>query len=922
MASYGSCILKHDSLDSLNAASELPKEMIAKLKSYSSEKMFSSIEKMIQEARIARGDIEKQYTLYYRCAQLSKLICKQQDFNKFKLEHGAIFGLRFKESLDEADNLKAVLDKKYEEKMLRISQASAAETRAPKVVNIENAPDQANRLSSSVLISPKELVRMVEQAQPKKTAVIVDYRKDKSEIINYKNDHVITVVAVPYDLIVHGLIFTSLRNQLEVGQRPLLHRIGSCDLVVLMSDTSVELKNGQPLSGSPANLLSLALYEYNHEHHPKSRPLFMDGGFDNWRDQYPMYTRSDGTLKRNEPRDQLDHMVSNYKKACLMLDYPDLSPLRARPQEAARAPPAKPNGAPKTNGAVEVPNHLIKPEVKGGDASAVNGPKRLETTFSANDSAISTSSVKGTVPHSSWTTVAGTSTPAVVASNANPPATAQPPPPLKSTDLSANATPLPNVPPRPSHMRSTSSEHAGGPPVASGYHPSVTVGPTPPSATRQPMVDRSNKPNQQYEPAAVQVNGPTTFAQPPPPVLGLVPCLLLFKRFSNAIPLHPRLPLPDRSTKPVLISIDQEQQLLDIYNSMCDSTEGSSSRRGNPRPGYTGLYNMGNTCFMNATLQALFHTPLMLSIFSKENFMSRVNPHNKMGTGGVISAVFSAMMDVIWSGQYTAIKPQRFLRLFASQVNACLADGHQHDASEFQLFLLDALHEDTNQVTKRVSFEQNYKGGSHILNDAKDYEKKSRLFSCSPVNKIFNLQTVSELSCSACGEQSATFEECSLITVELPVHASRTSLQQCLSSHFSQTTLDGDCRWNCPRCRAPKRASRLTKLWSLPPVVVVHLKRFSMENGDYAKNTMPVDFDPSRLDLSEYLHQNSPENPEPYRLYAVTNHCGRLNSGHYTALVCHGTTGEWLRFDDESVSSSSANGINTSEAYMLYYKRA
>ncbi|VDN26763.1 unnamed protein product [Cylicostephanus goldi] len=71
-----------------------------------------------------------------------------------------------------------------------------------------------------------------------------------------------------------------------------------------------------------------------------------------------------------------------------------------------------------------------------------------------------------------------------------------------------------------------------------------------------------------------------------------------------------------------------------------------------------------------------------------------------------------------------------------------------------------------------------------------------------------------------------------------------------------------------------KRASRMTKLWSLPPVVVVHLKRFSMENGDYAKNTMPVDFDPSRLDLSEYLHENSPEIAEPYRLYAVTNHYG------------------------------------------------
>ncbi|XGW03612.1 hypothetical protein V3C99_015079 [Haemonchus contortus] len=536
----------------------------------------------------------------------------------------------------------------------------------------------------------------------------------------------------------------------------------------------------------------------------------------------------------------------------------------------------------------------------------VESTKRMETTFSAYDSAVSTSSINDTplLPQSS---AAGTSVlPSLpVSLKSAGDSELQPP-----SSIQKNIVP-PSVPTPPSQQPSEISKRdpCVGQPIASGYHPSVTVGSHPSMPPRMPMVDRSNKPNQQYDTAQESKIEPVRITSVSVPK-------------SNAHLAQPRLPLPDRSTKPVLISIDQEQQLLDIYNSMCDSTEGSSNRRGNPKPGYTGLYNMGNTCFMNATLQALFHTPLMLSIFSKENFMSRVNPHNKMGTGGVISAVFSAMMDVIWSGQYTAIKPQRFLRLFASQVNSCLADGHQHDASEFQLFLLDALHEDTNQVTKRVSFEQNYKGGSQIMNDAKDYEKKSRLFSCSPVNKIFNLQTVSELSCTACGEQSATFEECSLITVELPEHASRTSLHHCLSSHFSQTTLDGDCRWNCPKCRAPKPASRLTKLWSLPPVVVVHLKRFSMENGDYAKNTMPVEFDPGRLDLSEYLHEYSPESAEPYRLYAVTNHCGRLNSGHYTALVCHGTTGEWLRFDDESVSSSSASGINTSEAYMLYYKRS
>ncbi|KAE9421655.1 hypothetical protein Angca_006365 [Angiostrongylus cantonensis] len=805
MANCGSCALKYDSLESINEASELTKEMIARLKTHSSEKMFLSIEKMMQEARIARGDIEKQYMLYYRCAQLSKLIYKQNDFATFKAEHGAIFGLLFKEALDEADNLKAILSKKYEEKMLRISHSASVDK---KIVKDDSAAvfKQEFCSSSNILISPKELVRMVEHAKPKKTAVIVDFRKEKSELISYRNDHVITVITVPFELIVHGLIFTSLRNQLEVGQRPLLHRIGSCDLVVLMSDTGIELKNGEPVRGSPAHLLSMALYEYNHEHHPKSRPLFMDGGFDNWRDQYPVYTRCNGTLKRNEPRDQLDHMVNNYKKACLMLDYPDLSPQQSVQQF---------HDTPAVNESV-----------------TVGAPKR------------DLKKVSGTAE--------------VFA--------------LLSMLCVLIIQCLHHL--RHLNRRSTSNYF---------------------------------------------IRIPTS---PLPLVISIINFFTSESRQTcNAVLPQPRLPLPDRSTKPILMSIDQEQQLLDIYNSMCNSTEGSVNRCGNPRPGYTGLYNMGNTCFMNATLQALFHTPLMLSVFSKENFLSRVNPQNKMGTGGVISAVFSAMMDVIWSGQYTAIKPQRFLRLFASQVNACLADGHQHDASEFQLFLLDALHEDTNQVTKRVSFEQNYRGGSQIVNDAKDYERKSRLFACSPVNKIFNLQTVSELSCSACGEQSATFEECSLITVELPMHTSRTSLQQCLSSHFSQTTLDGDSRWNCPRCRAPKRASRLTKLWSLPPVVVVHLKRFSIENGDYAKNTMPVDFDPTRLDLSEYLHENSPESSETYKLYAVTNHSGRLNSGHYTALVCHGTTGEWLRFDDESVSTSSASGISTSEAYMLYYKR-
>uniref|UniRef100_A0A1I7XN32 Ubiquitin carboxyl-terminal hydrolase n=1 Tax=Heterorhabditis bacteriophora TaxID=37862 RepID=A0A1I7XN32_HETBA len=819
MTSSDSSGLNYASFESLRNDSELPADMIKKLQKYSCDDVFSSLEKMVQEARKSRGDMEKQYKLFYRSAELAQMIRKKNGFKDFLNTKEKIFGLRFKESVEETEKLTTLLTKKYEDKLLRSSLISKPPS-TPRIFDVQLQIEKGPHIIPQAIISPKELVRMVQQAQPKKSAVIIDYRSDKSETICYKNDNLITVVAVPNDLILPGLIFSTLRNQLEVGQRALLNRIGTSDMVVLMDDHTPHMINNEPVQKSKAQLLCLALYEkndlqYNRECPPKRRPLYMDGGFENWRDQYPVYTRSDSSIKRNEPKDMLDQMVSNYKKARLVFEYPDLSPQKFVPELSKLG-----------NGMTNVIENISKVSLAAGivsnsvqngisDNSGVTSVPvtRTETTFPVD----SNNSVSSVEEH--------------------------------SNDSSRATGPLSSVSPKTNGVASTDILSTSPKPYASkettiGF--GATINGDGSLLSRIPAVDRTNKP--------IQNTARPTFMATPRSALGS------------------GVPQPDRSTKPCLMSVDQEHQLLKIYSQMTESIEESSIQRGNPRPGYTGLYNMGNTCFMNATLQALFHTPQLADLFTKENFLSKVNPHNRMGTGGIISSVFSSMMDIVWSGQYSAIRPQRFLRLFANQVNSCLADGQQHDASEFQLFLLDALHEDTNQVLNRISFEQNYRGGLNINDDAKDYAEKNKRFAYSPINRVFN-------------------------------------------------RLDGDCRWNCPRCRSPQPAIRRTKLWTLPPVLVVHLKRFSMENGEYAKNTMNVEFDPALLDVSQHLHQRSQASLEGYRLYAVTNHRGRLNSGHYTALVCHARTGDWLRFDDESVTVASASSIDASDAYMLYYKK-
>ena len=57
-----------------------------------------------------------------------------------------------------------------------------------------------------------------------------------------------------------------------------------------------------------------------------------------------------------------------------------------------------------------------------------------------------------------------------------------------------------------------------------------------------------------------------------------------------------------------------------------------------------------------------------------------------------------------------------------------------------------------------------------------------------------------------------------------------------------------------------------------------------------------------------------------YDLYAVVNHRGELQGGHYTAYVLDNQK-QWLLFDDETVSVVyNKESIVSTNAYVLFYK--
>ena len=146
------------------------------------------------------------------------------------------------------------------------------------------------------------------------------------------------------------------------------------------------------------------------------------------------------------------------------------------------------------------------------------------------------------------------------------------------------------------------------------------------------------------------------------------------------------------------------------------------------------------------------------------------------------------------------------------------------------------------------------------------------------------------------------------------------TLERCLDLFTSPETLDDEDLWRCSHCKELRKASKKTDFWRLPPLLIVHLKRFSSHSGRMRdKLTDFVDFPLEGLDMTKRVLSNETGEDLIYDLYAVSNHFGSLGGGHYTAYAQ--VDGEWYNFDDARVTKvARPDDVKTDNAYVLFYR--
>ncbi|KAF8072770.1 UBP11 [Scenedesmus sp. PABB004] len=145
-------------------------------------------------------------------------------------------------------------------------------------------------------------------------------------------------------------------------------------------------------------------------------------------------------------------------------------------------------------------------------------------------------------------------------------------------------------------------------------------------------------------------------------------------------------------------------------------------------------------------------------------------------------------------------------------------------------------------------------------------------------------------------------------------------LEACVETFLQPEQLSEADEWYCPKCKTHVQAEKKLDLWSLPEVLVVHLKRFSYTRWNRDKLDTQVLFPLEGLDLSRYV-LGPQASPPLYDCYAVSNHYGGLGGGHYTAAAQMPDDRRWHCFDDSRVEEISPEAVQSRAAYVLFYRR-
>lgn len=273
-------------------------------------------------------------------------------------------------------------------------------------------------------------------------------------------------------------------------------------------------------------------------------------------------------------------------------------------------------------------------------------------------------------------------------------------------------------------------------------------------------------------------------------------------------------------------------------------------------PGYTGLANLGNSCYLNSTMQMLFVIPDFVKRFVdgaaqifQQSYTDPANDFNvqmaKLGIG-LLSGKYSVPPNTNNEDESRQGIPPRMFKTLIGRGHPGFSSNRQQDAQEFFLHLINVIdrhsrHQMNPTDCFKFNVEERYQCGRS--NKVKyNYRPEYLLPLPIPVETAINQEEVAAYEALK-KETETKGQKLDSNTLVRP----RIKLSSCLETFIRSETLE---QFYSTALNERTTAQKTTRLASFPDYLLIHLKKFTVrEDWTPVKLDVAVEM-PDMLDLS------------------------------------------------------------------------
>lgn len=339
--------------------------------------------------------------------------------------------------------------------------------------------------------------------------------------------------------------------------------------------------------------------------------------------------------------------------------------------------------------------------------------------------------------------------------------------------------------------------------------------------------------------------------------------------------------------------------------------------------GYTGLTNLGNTCFLNSCMQVINHTYEFNEFLNSKKYEKHMK---KDIPESIIIDEWNDLRTIMWSNN-GVVSPNRFVynvqQLAQKKDRELFTGWAQNDLTEFLLFMIECMH---NCISRPITMKIMGTAENQVdILATECYKMLQQTYSkdYSEMMELFYGIYVSELtSLDGATVHTVKPEQYFILDLEIPRQSgsggTAATLTDCMDAFTHYELMEGDNAWFNEKTGEKESVKKRITFWNFPTILVITLKRFSPDGQHKIKDL--VDFPLDQLDLSKYVSGYNPRQ-YVYELYGVCNHSGGPMGGHYTAFVKN-ADGEWIHYNDTQVQRSiPEKHIVSPGAYCLFYRK-